>query len=56
MPGQPWDMGHIEDIALGGDPNHMLPEHRGHNRSEGGRLGAAITNSRRRQDKRYLQW
>lgn len=56
MPGQLWDMGHVQDLAQGGDPNHMLPEHRGHNRRQGGKLGAAITNGKKRQDRRLPPW
>lgn len=56
VPGQLWDMGHVTDLARGGDPNEMLPEHRGHNRSEGGRLGAKITNTRQRTAKRLPNW
>lgn len=38
----PWDVGHIVDLALGGDPwdpNNQAPEHTGCNRAAGARLG-----------------
>lgn len=40
-PDEPWDAGHLDDLALGGDPaGPVAPEHRGRcNRSAGARLG-----------------
>ena len=51
-PGQPWDVGHINDSATS-DLEDLAPEHRHGtttcigNRRAGGRLGAAVTNGRR---------
>ena len=58
LPGMEWDMGHLEDLAVGGAAvaDQMLPEHRGHNRSSGGKLGAQITNGKRRDDRRLPKW
>lgn len=40
-PGEPWDLGHQTDRALGGTdtPDNLWPEHRHCNRSAGRRLG-----------------
>ena len=46
-----WTVGHIEDRAAGGsvtDPTNQWPECARCNYSAGGRLGAAITNGKRR--------
>ncbi|MDQ1169580.1 hypothetical protein QE392_001384 [Microbacterium proteolyticum] len=45
-PGQPFDVGHINPDEPPTRDN-LAPECRRHNRSEGGRRGAAITNARR---------
>jgi hypothetical protein len=49
LPHDGWQVGHIEDLALGGAHGHenQAPEHSRCNTSAGGRLGAAITNARR---------
>ena len=36
--GQPWDLGHLEDLVSGGNPKRRLPEHATCNRSAGGAL------------------
>lgn len=36
-PGQPWDLGHVVDLADGGAPLDAAPEHRACNRAAGGR-------------------
>lgn len=62
LPGQPWDLGHMVDLADGGNPNDMRPEHRHRtggcpgNRSAGGQRGAALTNSHRRTERRLPNW
>lgn len=39
----PWDVGHVVDLALGGDARTYGPAHRGPcNRRAGGKLGAAM--------------
>ncbi len=48
QPGQPFDMGHVVEVARGGGGGPLLPEHRGCNRSSGGRLGARRANANRR--------
>lgn len=48
---QRWTVGHVVDRALGGaetDPGNQWPEHARCNYSAGGKLGAAMTNQRRR--------
>lgn len=53
-PGQAWDMGHQEDLALGGHPlGVMVPEHRTCNRRAGGQLGALL---RPRGRRRLAEW
>ena len=56
-PDQPWDLGHPLDLARGGHPRDMTPEHRhatgpcAGNRSAGARLGHQLrTRPRRRLD------
>jgi hypothetical protein len=60
-----WDAGHREgnENRAGGSTDGMEPEHSRCNRSEGGKVGAAITNSQRRpapgatiQRERTPQW
>lgn len=46
-PGQRYDVGHLNPNGGEGIDN-AAPEHRGENRSHGGRLGARITNTRRK--------
>lgn len=43
-PGQPWQLGHIVDLALGGTPKHRAPEHKRCNEAAGGQLSAALRN------------
>ena len=62
LPGQPWDAGHLEDIALGGHPaGRRLPEHRlkadcpaGGNRSNGAQLGRQLAARRRVRPRFFL--
>lgn len=46
-PGQRFDVGHRIDASRGGthDLSNLGPEHRGENRSAGGKLGASKTNN-----------
>ncbi|WP_181435965.1 HNH endonuclease signature motif containing protein [Curtobacterium sp. MCBD17_035] len=61
FPDQQWDIGHIIPVSAGGTPtaDNLGPSHRHCNRSAGGRLGAAHTNSGHRttshHDPRYPQ-
>lgn len=55
-PGQLWDVAHLTDLALGGDLHHYGVAHRSCNRSAGGRLGAAMSNKRRRANSRKPSW
>ena len=49
-PDQDWDLGHQEDLALGGHPlSVMVPEHRTCNRRAGGQLGAMLRPRSRRR-------
>jgi len=42
-PGQPWDAGHLDDLATGGHPaGRRLPEHRRCNRAAGAVLGRLL--------------
>ncbi len=41
-PGEPWDLGHTIDRALGGEGGPVSPWHRSCNRGAGGRLGTTI--------------
>lgn len=45
-PGDAWDLGHAQDLALGGDKRHRRPEHANCNRSAGAALAAQPTPSR----------
>ncbi len=57
-PGTPWDVGHVED-ANGRFVGRYAPEHRGCNRSSGGRKGAELTNrtrAPRASQKRLPNW
>ena len=43
MPGQPVDLGHLVDVALGGtEQDGIRPEHRACNRRAGGELSVAL--------------
>lgn len=48
-PGQPFDVGHIVGIEAGGtnERSNVGAAHQSCNRSDGGKVGARITNSRR---------
>lgn len=49
-----WDLGHQQDLALGGHPlGVMVPEHRTCNRRAGGQLGAML---RPRCRRRLSEW
>lgn len=51
-PGQPWDAGHIADLAAGGPPDGpVTPEHASCNRS----AGAMLSNERQRQRRSRLR-
>lgn len=53
-PDQAWDLGHQEDLALGGHPlSLMVPEHRSCNRRAGAQLGAML---RPRCRRRLAAW
>lgn len=45
-PGQPMDLGHITDLALGGNPKDRRPEHASCNRSAGAALATQPAPSR----------
>lgn len=49
MPDQKWHVGHVIDRWAGGpdDISNTWPEHAGCNLSAGGKVGAAITNTRK---------
>jgi 5-methylcytosine-specific restriction endonuclease McrA len=61
-PDQPWDVAHIVDAAEGGgnERNNFGAAHRGCNRSDGGKKGAAITNRGKAastaEGKRIREW
>ena len=47
-PTDPWDAGHLDDLALGGAPGgERQPEHRSCNRSAGAKLGRSLAVRRR---------
>lgn len=50
QPTQRFDVGHIIDAARGGSNqlSNLGPQHRGENRRAGGKLGAQMTNDKRR--------
>jgi hypothetical protein len=52
----PWDVGHVVDLAAGGSAADVGPSHRRCNRSAGGRLGAQITHAKRRAASRRREW
>lgn len=54
QPGQAYDVGHVVDASRGGSNalSNLHPEHRGENRSAGGRMGAAKTNGASRRARR----
>lgn len=48
-----WDVGHLFPISQGGDVQAYGAAHRSCNRSNGGKMGAAIINKKRKQ---LRQW
>ena len=56
--GQSFDVAHIISPDLGGEDtvDNVGPAHPKCNRSDGGRVGAAITNAKRKTEKRELKW
>jgi 5-methylcytosine-specific restriction endonuclease McrA len=44
----PWDVGHLFDLAKGGDAKTFGASHRKCNRSAGGREGAKIVNQKKK--------
>lgn len=63
-PDQPWDAGHLDDIATGGHPNGpRLPEHRlkrdcpaGGNRANGAQLATDLRRQTSTRRRRLVQW
>jgi hypothetical protein len=65
-PDDPFDVGHRVDAAKAkamgwaeheiNAPENLGPAHRGCNRSDGGRAGAAKTNARRERVERAVRW
>lgn len=57
-PDQRFDVAHIIDAHLGGTDDlwNLGPAHPGCNRSDGGRAGARISNSRRKTTVRKANW
>lgn len=53
MPEDTWDVAHIHDLAEGGDAHNYTVAHRSCNRKDGGRKGAAITNEKRKQFRKW---
>ena len=54
-PDEPWDAGHLEDLALGGRPDgERAPEHRSCNRSAGAKLGRSLASRRRLRPQVFL--
>ena len=53
-----WDVAHIIDHVRGGtnDPENLGPAHAGCNRSDGGKLGAAIAIANKKARARVLGW
>jgi len=49
-PDEPWDAGHVEDVATGGDPRGPVrPEHTSCNRSAGAALALDLRRPSRRR-------
>lgn len=44
--GQPWDLGHVVDLVLGGNPKARRPEHASCNRQAGAVLATHVPPSR----------
>ncbi len=56
-PEQLWEPGHLVDLALGGSVDGETgPAHRHCNRKAGGKLGARMTNDRKRAAARMRRW
>ncbi len=57
-PGQRWHVGHIVDKAYGGTDarSNLGPSHAHCNQSDGGKIGAARTNAKRKQTKGFIAW
>lgn len=56
LPNDGWDLGHLHDIALGGDPRGpMVPEHTSCNRGAGARLGLELRRHPRRRAGEWLR-
>ncbi len=57
-PDELWDVGHIVDAAAGGtnERSNLGPAHRRCNRSDGGKIGAAMTNAARKSSKKFRPW
>jgi hypothetical protein len=59
LPGQPFDAAHIVSLGLHGDVRNYGAAHVKCNRSEGGKLGAAMRKAprtTRRRDTRQVKW
>lgn len=58
LPGTRWEVGHRQDAARGGLPTveNTGPVHYRCNRISGGKAGAAVTNSKRRQARGFRAW
>jgi hypothetical protein len=58
MPGSKWHVGHRVDAARGGRPTaaNVGPVHEGCNLKSGGKLGAKITNAKRRTAQDIREW
>jgi hypothetical protein len=57
-PGQPFDVGHIVGYDAGGsnDRSNVGAAHVKCNRSDGGKIGAALTNAAKRSGKKLREW
>lgn len=53
--GEQFDVGHRDDKA-GNHLSNLGPQHRGENRRHGGHLGARITNTTKRRERRLGRW
>lgn len=58
QPEQKWDVDHIIALSQGGTKtaDNLTPAHIRCNRSHGGKLGAAVTNAKRKSDSGLIQW
>jgi hypothetical protein len=57
MKGEPFHVGHIRAASLGGKPTmqNTAPIHARCNLSDGGKLGAAVTNAKRKSESTRTQ-